>query len=210
MVSVAAATVRPSMLARSLVHHVLAGAAAADVTALIVVDVVSWRRTRPLRTGHLPPSAASVASSRPAGSSPTTFLAGGAGWLTMAYGLTAGPGDGWASPACILAGALIGVTGLAGRVRMVEAGEHGLAIHYAAHPPWRAPWTQISGLEAPSTPLGGWRLVVDGGSRTLMASDLLSNEWLLVAVIQAAGLSFTGTRWEGRGTEARLGISRPA
>src|SRR6185503_7821838 len=57
MVSVAAVMVRGSMLARSLVHHMLAGAAAADVTALILVDVVSWRRTRSLRTGHPPPRA---------------------------------------------------------------------------------------------------------------------------------------------------------
>lgn len=219
MVSAAVAMVRRSMLARSLIHHVLAGAAASAVTALIVVDVVSWGRTRPLRTGHPPPragpsrsdaGAASVGASRSAGSSPTTFLAGAAGLVAMAYGLTSGPGAGWASPVCLLAGAFVGVTGLAGRVRMVEAGDQGLVVHYAGRPPWRVPWTRISGLGAPSTPVGGWRLVADGRSRTLMPSDLLSNEWVLVAVIQAAGLSFTGGRWERSGAAAPFGISPPA
>lgn len=164
----------------------------ADVVALVAVDVISWRRTRPLRTGSPPPPLTRDGMARSSGA---TFLAGTAGLLAMVYGLTDRKGLGWGLLAPTLAGAFVSVTGLAGRVRMLGAGDAGLVVRYVGRPALHVPWAALGELRAPMTPLGGWRLIHEGRRRSLMPSDLLGNEWVLIEAIRAAGLTFEGKRW---------------
>jgi hypothetical protein len=189
------------MFTRSLLHRWSAAAFIVDVAALIAVDVIAWRRTRPLRTGDLPPRAGR-AMPREVRSSRTTFLAGTAGVLLMACGLTSALG--WGSLVLIAAGAFVAVTGLAGRVRMIGIEGTGLVIRYAARPSVRLPWAAVSGIRAPRTPLGGWRLIRIGRSHSLMPSDLLGNEWLLVEAIRSTGLLRHGRRWMRPSATPRL------
>jgi hypothetical protein len=191
-----------------LVLHRAAGAASlAALAALWAVDIRSWQRTRSVRYGT--PSIGSVSPPATAGASRTTFLAGVAGLAIIAFGLTGRTQAATVRFFIIAAGTLVAVTGLIGRVRMVVAGSSGLLIHYAGRPPALLPWDHCRELRPPSTPLGAWRLVADGRSRSLMPSDLLDHEWVLLEVIERADLAFDGRRWtRGPPRERRRRVSR--
>jgi hypothetical protein len=186
-----------------LVHQLAAAGLVANLVGLLVVDAISWRRTRAIRIGR-PPSVAApprrgspyaVLGSWGARASRTTFLAAGVGLWALAYGATTPRDLGWRSPAFVVAGGFIAVTGLLGRVRTVGAGRAGMVIRYAARPPLVLSWAACMELRPPRTILGGWRVIGSAGSRRLMPSDVLRNEWFLEAITDAAGLSLRGWRW---------------
>jgi hypothetical protein len=95
----------------------------------------------------------------------------------------------------VVAGGFVALTGLLGRVRAVRAGRTGMVVRYAARPVLVVPWASCQELRPPRTLLGGWRVIGSDGSRCLMPSDVLRNEWLLAAIIDAAALSFGGRYW---------------
>src|SRR5947207_250180 len=79
-----------------LLHRLAAAGLVTDLVGLLVVDAISWRRTRAIRAGRPPPVAGpsrgppalAVLGSSGAGASRTTFLAGAAGLWVLAYGAT--------------------------------------------------------------------------------------------------------------------------
>jgi hypothetical protein len=187
-----------------LVHRLAAVGLVADLVGLLVADAVAWRRTRAIRVGSLPsvavpphqgPPAYAVLGSRGARASRATFLAGAAGLWALGYGATTPRASGWGSPALVVAGGFVILTGLAGRVRAVRAGRTGMVVRYAARRSLVLSWSGCRELRPPRTMLGGWRVIGSDGSRCLMPSDVIRNEWLLSAIIEAAGLSFRGRRW---------------
>jgi hypothetical protein len=178
-----------------LIEHRLAGVAClAEIAAMALVDVRSWRRTRPLRRGWRSLDAAPTTRG-PVRSSRTTFLAGAAGLSALVFGLTTPHGLGWGSQSLVAAGTFVAITGLAGRVRILEADSGGLMIRYAARAPAFLSWAECRELRPPRTPLGGWHFFGTGRSRSLMPSDLLHREWVLEEIIDSAGLSFAGRNW---------------
>jgi hypothetical protein len=188
----------------SLIHRVAAAGLIVALVGLLVADAISWRRTRALRDGRPSPMAGSLRrgppglallGSRGARSSRTTFLAGAAGLWALAYGATPTCAGGWGSPAFVAAGGFVAVTGLVGRVRTLRAGRAALVVCFAARPALVLSWESCLELQPPRTPFGGWRVIGSHVSRSLMPSDVLCNEWLLAAIIDAAGLSFQGRRW---------------
>jgi hypothetical protein len=195
-----------------VVHRSTVAVFAAAVTGLIAVDAVSWRRTRPFRSGcpsATLPLAKPRLQPRWRRASRTTFLAGAAGALACAYGITA-PRIGAVPLVLVPCGGFVATTGLAARVRAVGAGRDGLIVRYAARPSFLLPWTECQELRPPGWLLDGWRVAGTCRSRSLMPSDLLGNEWVLATVIASAGLSFTGSSWVRSPPEERAVFSRPA
>lgn len=177
------------------------------VASLLVVGVVSWRRTRALRRGVMsqapdPPAALSFSSSG------TTFLAFLAGVAAMAWGAATAAEAVTAAEASIeavclaTAGLFIAVAGWVGRVAQLQAGRDGLLIVFARRRPFSAAWPDIRAMEPPGTPIGGWRLTTATGIRsTLMPSDLFRHEEVLHLIALRADLWFDGRMWRHRGGE---------
>jgi hypothetical protein len=184
-------------------HRLTAAGFVADVVALLVVDAISWHRTRGMRTGESPsatetsrgPPSNRVVASRDGRASTTTWLSGAAGLWAVAYGGTTPNVIGWTSRALIVAGGFIALAGLLGRVRTVRAERTGVVVHYAGRRPLSLPWAACQELRPPRSFVGGWRMIGTVGSRSLMPSDLLGNEWLLAAIVDSARLSFSGRSW---------------
>jgi hypothetical protein len=187
-----------------LLHRLAAAGFVSDLVALLVVDAISWHRTRGIRTGSSssatqptsrgpPPNP--VVGSRYGRASPTTWLAGAAGLWSAAYGATTPSGIRWTSRALIAAGGFILLAGLIGRVRTVRAERAGVVVHYAGRRRLTLPWAACQELRPPRSFVGGWRVIGTGGSGSLMPSDLLGNEWLLAAIVDSARLSFSGRSW---------------
>ena len=86
-------------------------------------------------------------------------------------------------------------SGFAARVGSLEVAGGGLTVRYAARRPFEVSWSDLRELRPPRWPLGGWRLIGEAGSRTLMPSDLLGHEWVLDAIIDRAGLQFGEGAW---------------
>jgi hypothetical protein len=165
------------------------------MTALGIVGWASWRRTTRLRKGTSPDQPASkpdiVRSSR------TTFLAAATGAsVAIAGGLSVARNP--PNPIALVVSAL-GVWILAGglwsRVAGFETFGSGLVLHYGRRHSFRVIWAECRSLRPPRWPMGGWRLATEGGSQTLMPSDVLGNEWMLEHVVRSAGLSFYGRKW---------------
>jgi hypothetical protein len=200
----------------SSVPHLLHGWAVAlfvvDVMALLMVDVVSWRRTRSLRLGAGENGSSSMSRGPPpdppsARSSATTYLAAGSGLTLLVIALTPSRGIRWSSGALAVAGLFVVVAGLAWRVRGFDVRQDLLFVRYAARRPWALSWHDCRELRPPRLLMSGWRATtMEGRSRSLMPSDLLGNEWVLAAIVRRAGLSFTGRAWV-RG--APRPVSRP-
>jgi hypothetical protein len=201
-----------------LLHRLSAAGFVADLGALLIVDAISWHRTRRIRMGQSSlvgeamdraPPARSVLGSMDVRSSRTTFLAGAAGLWAIACGATTPRDIGWTSPALMVAGGFIAMTGLMGRVRILRAGRAGLVIRYAARPSFVLSWAACQEVRPPRTLLGGWQIIGAARSRCLMPSDLLRNEWVLAAIVGSARLSFSGRSWvrEHPQVPPRSGIS---
>jgi hypothetical protein len=187
-----------------LLHRVAAAGFVADLVVLLVVDALSWRRTRAMRTGwasksawptNRAPPAILLLGSKEGRASRTTFLAGSAGLWAIAYGATTPRGIGWTSLTLMVAGEFIAMTGFMGRVRIVAAGGAGVVVRYVARPSFVLSWAAVQEVRPPRTLLGCWRVIGSSRSRSLMPSDLLGNEWLLAAIIASAGLSFSDRSW---------------
>ncbi len=115
----------------------------------------------------------------------------------MAAAAWGGAGVGLRAAQILLAGGgvLVTVSGFMARVVSVEAAPAGVVIRYSRRRPFELPWGDLRMLRPPRWPLGGWRLMGDAGSRTLMPSDLLGQEWVLDAIIDRAGLRFGEGAW---------------
>ena len=166
----------------------------ACVGALVGVGVVSWRRLTPLRKGRDRPTAPPLLIAGGSRTSLATVVPGVAGMAAAAWG---GVGLGLRVAHILLAGGglLVAVSGLMARVVWVEVAPAGVVIRYSRRRPFVLSWRDLRGLRPPRWPLGGWRLIGDSGSRTLMPSDLLGHEWVLAAVIDRAGLRFDEGAW---------------
>jgi len=180
------------------------------VTALVLVGLVSWKRTRSIRRGTIPfpadtPRAGSFKSSK------TTLLAGLAGVSAIAWGVVAGGRGGIEALLLVASGTFIAVAGSVARVTGMLAGHEGILVHFAARSPFRARWGEIHGLRPPGTPVGGWRLAAAGETgTTLMPSDLFGHEELLAEIVARSGLSFDGRRWVRDGNAKRFSDEREA
>lgn len=156
---------------------------------LVLLGLVSWRRTARLRRGDLggraPPGPASISTSW------VTRIAGWAGVAAFAWGASVAP----FGLAMLAGGAFVAFTGFRSRVTRIETGPHGVTVAFALKPPFHLSWPDLVAVRPPRTPLGGWRLVGRGIGRTLMASDLWGHEDLLRVAVAAAGLDFGGGRW---------------
>ena len=105
-------------------------------------------------------------------------------------------------------GLLVAASGLTARVVSVEVAPAGLAIRYSLRRPFELPWRDLRVVRPPRWPLGGWRLTGHEGGRTLMPSDLLGHEWVLVTVVDRAGLRFGEGAWTRECPQPP--VSRPA
>jgi hypothetical protein len=167
------------------------------VAGLVAVGLMSWTRTRSIRSGTIPleaglPKAGSFRSSR------TTLVAALAGVSAIAWGAAAAVRSGIEALLLVAGGTFIAVAGSVARVTGVHAGDEGLLVHFAARAPFHARWAEIHTLRPPGTPVGGWRLAAAGGTgTTLMPSDLFGHEELLAEIVARSGLSFDGRRWVG-------------
>jgi hypothetical protein len=94
-------------------------------------------------------------------------------------------------------GAFVAVAGYRARVTDIEMPPAGLVIRYARRPAFTLMWSDFRSLRPPIIPLSGWRIEGAGLSTTLMPSDLWGHEWVLDAIIGAAGLRFDGGAWRG-------------
>jgi hypothetical protein len=171
---------------------ILIAASTALVSALVAVDLVSWRRTLSLRSGR----SGAIVTSSPGSlrSSRTTFLAAASGACVAAAGLAAGR----RTPsllALVAAGTWIAAAGLWARVAELEVDEAGITVRYSRRQAYRLSWKDCRGLAPPRWPLGGWCLRAHGRGRTLMPSDVLGNEDVLRRLVQASRLSFDGREW---------------
>ncbi len=141
-----------------------------------------------MRLGHRVPS------------SPTTYLAAWVGAF-----VTAAAGARLTATTTMLAtafgflalgsGVAIMASGLLQRVVAVTASGDGLRIRYAARPARFMRWSQVTAVVPPRWPLGAWRIRSQTGATSLMPSDLLSNEAVLLDTIRLAGLRFDGDVW---------------
>jgi hypothetical protein len=134
---------------------------------------------------------------------------GTAGVAALAWSGAAGFGPRGIHVVLALGGALVAVSGFAARVISVEVAGCGLTVRYAARRPFERSWSDLHTLRPPRWPLGGWRVVGDSGSRTLMPSDLLGAESLLDAIVHGASLRFSGREWRRRRPQTE-GVSRVA
>jgi hypothetical protein len=167
------------------------------VAVLLAVGVVSWFRTGPLRRGAIPQARDPPETSS---TSLATYLASMAGVAAAAWGavVSVGGGQRTAGIPLVVAGLFIAVAGSAARVAGFGASALGLEVRFARGPRFGASWTELESLGPPRTPLGGWRLTTVHGVRsTLMPSDLLGHEDVLVLIVHRAGLRFDGRRWVG-------------
>jgi hypothetical protein len=89
----------------------------------------------------------------------------------------------------------VAFSGFTARVGSLDVAGGGLTVRYAARRPFEVSWSDLRELRPPRWPLGGWRLIGEAGSRTLMPSDLLGQEWVLHAIIDRAGLRFGEGAW---------------
>jgi hypothetical protein len=181
----------------------LAALFAAFCLGLALVGAVAWNRTRAIRHGSA--GGAGPASARTS-TSPATFLPALAGAAALAAG-SAMVAARRAAPLGIAvagAGVFIAVSGLAGRVTELDLSESGLSIRYAGRTTFSSSWREVLALRSPRTPLAGWRLETACGRRTLMPSDIVGNEALLVLFVAWAGLEFDGRRsWRRTGVRKR-------
>ncbi len=97
--------------------------------------------------------------------------------------------------AVTLAGILVIVSGFRDRVMEVAVDDRALLVYRARRSPTRLAWSEVLAVRAPRIPLGGWRVTTGDRSTTLMPSDVLGNEWVLLEVIRRAGLVRNGRRW---------------
>jgi hypothetical protein len=173
----------------------------ADVTSLVVVGLVVWRRSRDVRrgTGPLPPPRAAPWRRR---SSRPTHLAwvGGAvvAWWAWTMGGPARVATAAGATFVLAAGTLLRVTGL-------EVDDRGLTVRYAARGPRRIRWDECLALRPPALPVLAWRILGPAGSISLMPSDLLGNETVLADVVRRGGLTFERGTWTRR---EPAGVSR--
>jgi hypothetical protein len=128
----------------------------------------------------------------------------------MAAAAWCGAGLGVGPARILLAGGglLVAVSGLTARVVSVELAPAGLAIRYSRRRTFELPWRDLRMVRPPRWPLGGWRLTGHVGGRTLMPSDLLGHEWVLVSVVDRAGLRFREGAWTRECGQPP--VSRPA
>jgi hypothetical protein len=190
-----------------MLRSLLGIAFASAVSALVGVDLLSWRRTAAVRTGKAPSAPVSIATSNltsassagwprgPLPSSPTTFLAATAGLAALGWGVAAVPSPRLGAILAILGGTFVAVVGLRSRVAAVDIEGAGLRVRYAARRSFFCSWSSIRSLHLPRTPLGPWRVVGLLGGVTLMPSDLLGHERALEAVVALAVLTFDGRSW---------------
>lgn len=196
--ALAAAASRPCLAASAALGASFAG--------LILVGASSFRRTRGLRLGR--EAAVDGASPRrvppPPGpvrlaSSPTTFLAAGAGLSALATSALAGGTAPAVRAGLAIAGGVALVEGLRGRVTGLTRRRASLLVRYAGRRPFPIRVRDLVEVRPPRWPLGGWRVRTSAGARTLMPSDLLGHEVVLGALIAAAALRFDRGAWRGPG-----------
>ena len=178
---------------------------ASGVAGVVLVDLLSWRRTRPVRGGsflarHDPLTGASHEE----GTSRLTLLPGATGVAAVAWGISALDRTPALGALLAAGGSLVASSGLLARVTAIREDRSGLTIRFAARRPFVLPWAECRRLVPPRTPVGGWRVGGRSGSRTLMPSDLWGKERLLASIVAGAALRFDGRRWTGAASRDRL------
>jgi hypothetical protein len=170
----------------------LVACAAVGLCCLVAVDLVSWRRTGPIRRGETVSVGDASGCRR---TSPTTWLAAATS-AALAAGAALAPGTGGAARWLIVAGAAFAtVTGVTGRVTEVGVASDGLVVRRARAPEQRAPWAGLREVRPPRFPLGRWQIRSEGGAISLMPSDLLGGESALAVVVRRSDLAFDRGRW---------------
>jgi len=185
-VSVPGSRVRPTMV------MLAATAFLALNGALAAIGLVSWRRTKSLRSGRR------ARSQRLPVHAPTSRLTALAGWAGIAAALWGGislTDHAVLGLALLAGGGFIVLAGFWARVTAIEGSPAGLSIRYARRRAFTATWPECRALRPPSTPLGGWRIECVRSARTLMPSDLWRHEHVLDSIVRAAGLRFDGRAW---------------
>jgi len=187
---------------------VLGAAFGGTVSTLVVVDLLSWRRTAAVRAGRAPPGHPALMAppgSWPRGSlrtSPVTFLAAVAGLFAAAWG-TVALVAGWSGSAVVIAAStFVAASGFRSRVAALDVRGAGFRIRYAARRDVFCSWSSIRSLVPPRTPLGAWRVITSVGTASLMPSDLSGHERVLDAMVALAGLEFEGRSWRRGGARA--------
>jgi hypothetical protein len=181
-------------------------AAALGIAGLAAVGLVSWARTRPLRTGHPPvPGTLRADGDGTRPTSRATLLAGAAGMALAITGLVALlPGappvpflGSSRLPAVLVVtgGGFVALTGLVWRVTSLATTPEDLSVGYAWRRPARIAWSGVERLRPPATPLGGWRILGQARHLTLMPSDMFGHEEVLGLLVRRAGLRFDGRAW---------------
>ena len=165
------------------------------VAVVAAVGIVSWGRTAPIRRGRGPPRRRPLPVAQASRTSRASFVPGLAGTAALAWSETAQFGPPALQIVLALGGALVAVSGFTARVASLDVAGGGLTVRYTARPPFKVSWSDLRELRPPRWPLGGWRLIGEARSRTLMPSDLLGQEGVLDAMIDRAGLRFGEGAW---------------
>jgi hypothetical protein len=183
-----------------------ASVAAGSFLSLILVGLLVWRRTAPVRRrrpsreiaqpllitaqAERGPQSSVAAHRTPARASPTTHLAwvGGTGLLlALVARIADGPGAGLVTWGGMALAALVVVSGWRDRVTFFRIGDESLGIERAHRRPVLIPWDSLRWVGPPRTPLGGWRIEGARDRITLMPSDLLGRETVLDDVVLRLG-----------------------
>jgi hypothetical protein len=192
VLSVGAAMFR--LMYGGVLRWLLPMALALTAGSLVAVDIASFARNRPLRTGSIPPSPSRFAPERvTVRSSGTTHLAWVTGALLTLIGWLHGA-HARVALALIAAGGLVAITGWFGRVSGFELSPNALTVRYVARRPFDMAWADCRALRPPRAPPSGWRIETPAGARTLMPSDVLGREALLELIVRRAGMRYEGRR----------------